>query len=77
MTEQHVMGISFGQDMRNAGYRPAIFKNALLGFMRTQSPGWTDEAHKLFPHYPDKLRVVDNGRTLNGYPWIPKHLKKQ
>ncbi len=37
--------------------------------------GWTDEAHKLFPHYPDGLRVVGNGQNLNSYPWIPKHLK--
>jgi hypothetical protein len=33
------MGISFDREVRIAGYRPAVFKDALRGFMRTRSPG--------------------------------------
>jgi predicted nucleotidyltransferase len=37
--------------------------------------GWTDDAHKLFPDYPDGLRVVGDGCDLRNYPWVPKCLK--
>jgi len=33
------MGVTFMPDMRIAGYRPTVFKDALRGFLRTQSPG--------------------------------------
>ncbi len=33
------MGVSFDPDMRIALYKPAVFKEALHGFMRTRSPG--------------------------------------
>jgi hypothetical protein len=36
---EHTMGISFRRDLRIAGYKPAVFKDALRGFMRTASPG--------------------------------------
>lgn len=39
--------------------------------------GWTDDAHALFPHYPDGLRVVGDNHNLRNYPWTPKRLKKQ
>lgn len=32
--------------------------------------------HKLFPHYPDGLRIVGDGYDLDRYPWIPKRLKR-
>lgn len=38
--------------------------------------GWTDDAHALFPHYPDGLRVVGDDHNLRHYPWTPKRLKK-
>lgn len=37
--------------------------------------GWTDEAHKLFPHYPEGLRIVGDGHELGSYPWVPPCLK--
>jgi hypothetical protein len=37
--------------------------------------GWTDDAHKLFPHYPERLRVVADDYKLDNYCWIPKRLK--
>lgn len=38
--------------------------------------GWTDNAHALFPTYPDGLRVVGDDHDLSRYPWTPKRLKK-
>jgi hypothetical protein len=38
--------------------------------------GWTDDAHKLFPHYPDGLRIVGDGHDPDRYPWVPKRLKR-
>jgi predicted nucleotidyltransferase len=37
--------------------------------------GWTDQAHRLFPNYPDRLRVVGDGHDLSNFPWLPKRLK--
>jgi nitrogen fixation protein len=37
--------------------------------------GWTDQAHKLFPDYPDGLRVVGDGHDLSNYPWVPKRVR--
>jgi len=37
--------------------------------------GWTDDARKLFPHYPEGLRVIGGNRDLASYPWVPKRLK--
>jgi hypothetical protein len=36
--------------------------------------GWTDDAHKLFPQYPEGLRIVGDNRDLASYPWVPKRL---
>jgi len=38
--------------------------------------GWTDDAHALFPTYPDGLRVVGDNHDLSRYFWTPKRLKK-
>jgi predicted nucleotidyltransferase len=38
--------------------------------------GWTNDAHALFPRYPDGLRVVGDDHNLSHYPWTPKRLKK-
>lgn len=38
--------------------------------------GWTDDAHALFPTYPDGLRVVGDNHDLSRYSWTPKRLKK-
>ncbi|AEH87032.1 hypothetical protein [Mesorhizobium opportunistum] len=37
--------------------------------------GWTDDAHKLFPHYPEGLRIVGDNFRLNDDFWKPKRLK--
>lgn len=37
--------------------------------------GWTDDAHRLFPRYPDGLRVLGDGYELHSYPWAPRRLK--
>jgi predicted nucleotidyltransferase len=36
--------------------------------------GWTDDAHKLFPHYPRGLRVVGDNHRLGNDFWIPERL---
>ena len=38
--------------------------------------GWTDEAHKLFPHYPEGLLVAGDDFKPHNAPWLPKRLKK-
>lgn len=38
--------------------------------------GWTDEAHKLFPRYPDNLFVAGDDFKPHSVPWLPKHLIK-
>jgi predicted nucleotidyltransferase len=38
--------------------------------------GWTDDAYKLFSHYPDGLRIVGDSHDLGSYPWVPKRLKR-
>lgn len=37
---------------------------------------WTDDARRLFPHYPDGLRVVGDDHQLNGNFWTPKRLRR-
>lgn len=53
------MGISFDRDARIAGYRPAIFKDALRGFMRTQSPGNLIDLRSVFPLRRDGAIVFE------------------
>lgn len=53
------MGISFDKDARIAGYRPAIFKNALRGFMRTLSPGNLIDLRSVFPLRRDGAMVFE------------------
>jgi hypothetical protein len=38
--------------------------------------GWTDECHKLFPHYPKRSRVVADDHELHNFPWTPKTIKR-
>jgi hypothetical protein len=45
-------------------------------FHRTTFRGWTDEAHKLFPHYPRGLLVAGDDFNPHNAPWLPKGLKK-
>ena len=54
-----VMGISFSQDMRIAGYRPAVFKSALRGFARTKSPGNLIDLKSVFPLRRDGAIVFE------------------
>lgn len=37
--------------------------------------GWNDDAHRLFLHYPDRLRVAGSEFRLRGNGWIPKRVK--
>ncbi|MCH4561068.1 hypothetical protein [Mesorhizobium jarvisii] len=53
------MGISFDNDMRIAGYRPAIFKEALRGFMRTGMPGNLIDLRSVFPLRRDGAIVFE------------------
>jgi hypothetical protein len=53
------MGISFDQDMRIAGYRPAVFKEALRGFTRTRSPGNVIDLKSIFPLRRDGAIVFE------------------
>ncbi|MER8748097.1 hypothetical protein NKH57_02285 [Mesorhizobium sp. M1050] len=36
--------------------------------------GWTDDAHKLFPHYPEGLRVAGDDFRRHSEFWVPKRL---
>jgi hypothetical protein len=38
--------------------------------------GWTDEAHKLFPNYPEGLLVAGDDFKPHNAPWLPKRLKR-
>ena len=38
--------------------------------------GWTDDAHRLFAHYPEDLRLFADGFELNDFPWQPKRLRR-
>lgn len=38
--------------------------------------GWTDDAHRLFAHYPEDLRVLAEGFDLRSFPWRPKRLSR-
>ena len=38
--------------------------------------GWTDEAHRLFPHYPRGLLIAGEDFKPHNAPWLPKRLKK-
>jgi hypothetical protein len=38
--------------------------------------GWNDEAHKLFPRYPEGLLVAGDDFKPHNAPWLPKRLKK-
>src|SRR4051812_21114223 len=44
-----MMGLSFDQCLRIAGYRPAVFNDALRAFMRTRSPGALIDVKSVFP----------------------------
>lgn len=39
--------------------------------------GWTQECRRLFPHYPEQLRVVTHRGELSNFPWVPKTLKSK
>lgn len=60
------MGISFERDLRVAGYRPALFKNALDSYYRTKSPGNVVDRKSLFPQRRDGAIVFEEclGRRL-------------
>lgn len=53
------MGISFGRDILIAGYKPAIFKNALRRFMRTGAPGNMIDLKSVFPLRRDGAIVFE------------------
>ena len=53
------MGISFHKDMRIAGYRPATFKNGLLGLERTRSPASMIDLKSVFPQRRDGAIVFE------------------
>ena len=53
------MGISFDRDLRIAGYRASIFKNALVGYLRTQSPTSLIDLKSIFPHRRDGAIVYE------------------
>lgn len=38
--------------------------------------GWTDDAHLVFPRYPQGLRVLGHDHDLRHYPWTPKSLRQ-
>jgi len=38
--------------------------------------GWTDDAHRVFAHYPRDLRVLADGYQHLAFRWTPKALKK-
>ena len=53
------MGISFDRSARIAGYRPSVFKRALLSFSRTHSPGKTIDLKTVFPERSDGAIVFE------------------
>jgi hypothetical protein len=53
------MGISFDRNARIAGYRPAVFKDALRGFMRTRSHGNLIDLKSIFPFRRDGAIVFE------------------
>ena len=53
------MGISFDRSARIAGYRPSVFKRALLSFSRTRSPGKTIDLKTVFPERSDGAIVFE------------------
>lgn len=53
------MGISIDRPRRIAGYRPAVFKNALAGYERTRSPGNFIDFKTLFAHRRDGAIVYE------------------
>lgn len=53
------MGINFDRDMQIAGYRPAVFKDALSGFMRTRSVGNMIDLKSVFPLRRDGAIVFE------------------
>lgn len=67
-------------DLAAAALRP-MDARWVTGFDRrgTVSPydifrGWTDEAHQLFPRYPEGLRVVCDAHEFGDFFWKPKQL---
>lgn len=53
------MGISFDRDLRIAGYRASIFKNALAGYLRTERPASLIDLKSIFPHRRDGAIVYE------------------
>jgi hypothetical protein len=53
------MGISFDRGLRIAGYRPSTFKNALLGYLRTEKPSCLVDLKSIFPHRRDGAIVYE------------------
>lgn len=53
------MGVSFDQSVRIAGYRPAVFKEALRDFARTRSPGNVIDLKSIFPLRRDGAIVFE------------------
>jgi hypothetical protein len=53
------VGVSFDSSMRIAGYRPSVFKEALLGFERTESPGNLVDLKSVFPLRRDGAIVFE------------------
>ncbi|MCG7347496.1 hypothetical protein [Sphingomonas sp. ACRSK] len=53
------MGISFDRDRRIAGYRTSTFKNALAGYLRTESPARLIDLKSVFPHRRDGAIVYE------------------
>ncbi|PNQ04027.1 nucleotidyltransferase domain-containing protein [Sphingobium sp. SA916] len=39
--------------------------------------GWTDDCHKLFPDYPEHLRIATDSADLSRFPWLPRSLKQK
>ena len=52
------MGVNFSADLRIAGYKPAVFKNGIRGFMRTLNPGNMIDL-KVFPQRRDGAIVFE------------------
>lgn len=38
--------------------------------------GWTDNAHRMFPQYPQNLRVFADDFELHSFPWRPRRLTR-
>jgi predicted nucleotidyltransferase len=53
------MGISYDRSARIAGYRPSVFKRALLSFSRTHSRGKTIDLKTVFPERGDGAIVFE------------------